>query len=186
MEVEGILETQDGSNSDLGFFDELDCIHGHVQRALEELRGVVRNLRPAIVDDVGLVAALELLCEELQGANEAIDFRCRTKGNATGLPDELAVTVYRIAQEALHNASQHSRASVAMLTFEVTDDGISLEVADNGVGISEDLPTRRGLGLTTIRERAITLGGNHEIDSKPGEGCCVKVGWSAEAIQLLR
>ena len=186
MEVEGLLETREEPGPESNFVDELGCIHNHVQRALEELRGVVRNLRPAIVDDVGLVTALELLCQELQGANESIDFRCRIEGNATGLPDELAVTVYRIAQEALHNVSQHSRASVATLSFFINDDGISFEVADNGVGIPEDLPTRRGLGLTTIRERAITLGGDHEIDSKPGAGCRVKVSWSAAAIQLLR
>lgn len=186
MEIEVCLEVMRESAGPAGAVDHLERIYKHARSALEDLRDIVRNLRPSVVDDAGLVGALNLLCEDLRTVNEDLDIQVNVVGSPRRLPDELSLAVYRIAQEALHNVLRHARASTVSLEFDAGEGAVTLEICDDGVGIPDDLPTRRGLGLVTIRERAETLGGSYDIDSKPGNGCRIRVSWPEDAVKSLR
>ena len=93
------------------------------------------------------------------------------------MPDEVAVAVYRIAQEALNNAARHSEANSVCISFTADENTYQLVVSDDGCGMPSGRIPKRGLGLITMRERAETLGGVFETDCRVGEGCKIRVAW---------
>ncbi len=142
-------------------------------QAMGELLDLARQLRPTALDDHGLVAALR---------THVRDFDRRGPARATfwadprlgDLSPDAQVVVYRVAQEALMNASRHSGAARIEVSLEPSDSRVRLEVADNGSGFafSEE---GKGLGLDGMRERALLVGGALEIDSRPGKGTTVRL-----------
>lgn len=129
-------------------------------RALEDrLRTISHELRPTILDDVGLVAALDLLGESVSHRwNIPIDVRAEPGGP---LPRSIESTLYRAVQEALTNVARHARATHIGVSIERYSHGIRCVVTDDGVGHdwSAGLPSAEGLGLSGIRERAVAFGG---------------------------
>ncbi|HVW09638.1 MAG TPA: sensor histidine kinase [Bryobacteraceae bacterium] len=146
------------------------------ERAVGTVRHISLMLRPALLDDLGLDAALEWHLNEFSRrsgiradyvADEAIP----------DLPDEKRTCIYRVTQEALNNCEKYSRATRVRLTVKVAGDSILLEIGDNGKGFQL---TRRGVpaqgtGLIGIRERVKRLQGSVVIDSSPGEGTRIVV-----------
>ncbi|HKT97069.1 MAG TPA: cache domain-containing protein [Paraburkholderia sp.] len=165
---------------------------------LREVRRISHALRPAMLDDLGLAAALEQLTRELaeesemeigftqsdarpgsrSGANVganmgagASDGGPRTGMSAAPLPDAVNTVLFRIAQEALTNIAKHAGARRAALTLDVAANGVTLTIADNGRGfdVAHALADpRAGMGLRNMRERLEPLGGQLSISSKPG------------------
>ncbi|MBN3855738.1 histidine kinase [Paraburkholderia sp. Ac-20340] len=157
---------------------------------LREVRRISHALRPAMLDDLGLAAALEQLTRELADeaheADEAdptsqasieIGFTQTGEGGAyrnprsAPLPDAVNTALFRIAQEALTNIVKHAHARRAMLTLDIAQDGVTLAIADNGRGFDVALAQadpRAGMGLRNMRERLEPLGGELDISSKPG------------------
>jgi PAS domain S-box-containing protein len=149
-------------------------LHNQAVSALEDIRRYAQDLRPRIIDDLGLVAALEWLAEEL-AKTQAIDAHAEIIGNERNLPTETQLVVFRIAQEALNNIRRHAQASKATIRLEFLDDRLEMTVSDNGKGF--EVPKRLGdltslgkLGLAGMRERAQLLKGELTIDSKVGRG----------------
>lgn len=143
---------------------------------LEEIRRAVGMLGPAILDDVGLTAAIERLCDDF-GDRDDVTITCSVDVPEDGLSPALESVCYRVAQEALTNAARHANASEVQVDLRVEDDRILLEVRDNGRGF---VPGTRpegpgGRGLVGMRERVELLGGTLRIDSAPGEGTAVRV-----------
>ncbi|MFT3718589.1 cache domain-containing protein [Pseudorhodoferax sp.] len=135
--------------------------------ALAEIRRVSHGLRPALLDDLGLAPALELLARQMQqcGAFE-VRFACR--GLAAGLPPEHGTALFRIAQEALQNCCSHARARRVELVLRGTRRAVALSIEDDGCGfdmrrVSAD--GERGIGLRNMRERAESLGGDLHVAS---------------------
>lgn len=135
--------------------------------AMHEIRRVSHNLRPPLLDDLGLVAALELL---VQQSNE--NSGMRTKFEVTGIPACLpapqATALFRIAQEALTNARVHSGGSEAEVALRFSGDRVALQIRDNGGGFDVErrqVDRRRGIGLRNMRERMAGLGGECSIRS---------------------
>jgi signal transduction histidine kinase len=154
--------------------------------ALRELREITANLRPAIISDLGLLGAIEVLCADLRAIGTEVELNLDVSDVDHSVPDELSVTVYRIAQEALNNIARHSDASLVSVTFRSNFDGVQLVIRDNGKGLPSDDALRRGLGMVTMRERTVVLGGNFSLESQPGLGCTVMASWSAKVIESLR
>ncbi|WCM24056.1 cache domain-containing protein [Paraburkholderia bryophila] len=139
---------------------------------LREVRRISHALRPSMLDDLGVAAALEQLTREL-GEQSAIEigFTQIMHTHAAVLPDAVNTVLFRIAQEALTNVVRHAQASSAALTLEVSHDAVTLTIADNGRGFDTAyafVGRRSGVGLRNMRERLEPLGGKLSLSSQPG------------------
>ncbi|PQV54401.1 cache domain-containing protein [Paraburkholderia sp. BL21I4N1] len=139
---------------------------------LREVRRISHALRPSMLDDLGVAAALEQLTREL-GEQSAIEigFTQIMHTHAAVLPDAVNTVLFRIAQEALTNIVRHAQASRAALTLEVSHDAVTLTIADNGRGFDTAhafVGRRSGVGLRNMRERLEALGGKLSLNSQTG------------------
>lgn len=147
---------------------------------VEEVRGMARGLIPPVLDELGLLPALRDLSELHRGSGLRIEV------DADDLPDlapEAAVAVYGIVAEAVRNVVRHSGAHRCTIRLRLDPDGeaLSLQVVDDGLGITEHV--RPGVGLSSMRERAEGLGGTLEIAGSPG-GTCVTAEIPLESVAL--
>ena len=145
-----------------------------VYRTVTAARDLAMGLRPSVLDDLGLVAALEWQVREFK-RRSGIQVNLNLEGNLSEMPDGHRTCLYRIVQEALTNCGRHSEAKHVELTVQGGKDQISLTVWDDGKGFDAKPSARRGLGLVGIEERARELGGNAEINSEPGKGTLLEV-----------
>jgi len=146
-----------------------------VTRIIRAVRRIATDLRPGILDELGVVAAIEWMTKDFK-KRTGIGCKVTIKavGKVTGTSH--ATAIFRIVQEALTNVMRHAAASQVSLSLEKKDETMILEVRDNGIGIKEGrVFDTKSLGLTGIRERALLLGGNADISGKPGEGTLVRV-----------
>jgi PAS domain S-box-containing protein len=156
------------------FKERIEGLRNLTIDALESLRRCAQDLRPRILDDLGLIPALEWMTEELV-KNYGINARVEVEGTERTLPVEVQLLLFRIAQEALSNIRKHAGASVAVVKLEFGDDSINMTISDNGRGFElppriEDFATSSKLGIIGMCERARLLRGSLEIKSKPDEG----------------
>lgn len=138
--------------------------------ALEEVRRVALELRPTILDDLGLEAALGWRVDELNAAS-ATRVTLTVDGLQERLPREVELVFYRVAQEALSNIGRHSQAKNAQITLKQENGRLCLEVVDDGKGFdvaAAQSGPRRGLGLLGMRERLSLIGGGLNMESGPG------------------
>ena len=154
--------------------EQLEDLHTHTIEALESLRRCAQDLRPRILDDLGLVAALEWMTEGLV-KNYKIDARVEIEGTERSLPAEVQLLLFRIAQEALGNIRRHAEASMAVVKLEFGDKSIKMTVTDNGKGFEvppqvEDLASTGKLGIVGMFERARLWRGDLEVKSELDKG----------------
>jgi two-component system NarL family sensor kinase len=139
---------------------------------LREVRRISHALRPSMLDDLGVAAAIEQLTRELsEQSGIEIGFTQITHTHAAVLTDAVNTVLFRIAQEALTNIVRHARASNAALSLEVSNDAVALTIADNGCGFDVAhafVGRRSGVGLRNMRERVEALGGTLALNSQPG------------------
>jgi two-component system sensor histidine kinase UhpB len=148
-------------------------------QAMTELLSLARQLRPTALDDLGLAAAIGGQVEQL--ARGEIEAKLAVDGDFSDLGDDAQLVVYRVAQEALNNAARHSGAKrVEVLLRRDQDGGVALEVADDGRGFAFD-ESESGLGIGGMRERALLVGGELTIESRPDAGTTVRLGVSGES-----
>jgi two-component system sensor histidine kinase UhpB len=142
-------------------------------QAMRELLSLARQLRPTALDDLGLAAAIGGQVEQL-GRGE-ITAGLETEGDFSDLGDDQQLVVYRVAQEALNNAARHSEARrVEARLRREAGGGVVLEVSDDGRGFAFD-ESQRGLGIDGMRERALLVGAELTIESRPGAGTTVRL-----------
>jgi two-component system sensor kinase len=138
-----------------------------VDSTVAAVRRIAADLRPVMLDDLGLVPALESLLNDL-AERVGIEVSVNADGDELDLPEPLATAVYRMVQEALTNVARHANATAIVVDVTVAGEELHVRVRDNGQGIRID-PNRKSFGLLGIRERARTLGGDARIYS-PAEG----------------
>jgi len=145
-----------------------------IDSSVQTVRKIATGLRPEMLDDMGLIAAVAWQAKEFQ---KRTGIRCRTKlPPETKMDLDISTTVFRIFQEILTNVARHARATRIDIELELTDEALRLEVTDNGVGIPDsDLNGRKSLGLLGMRERALLFGGEVSISGTPGQGTRVSV-----------
>jgi PAS domain S-box-containing protein len=152
------------------------------QQATEETRRIMADLRPGILDDLGVIAALGWFCREFQKRYSHLRVDKQIDLNEEEIPESLKTPVFRISQEALNNVAKHSGADLVQLSMKKMENGIELTIKDNGQGFDpvEAGPDRepgKKLGLTSMRERAQLSGGSFGLESAVGKGTIVRVSW---------
>ena len=152
---------------------ELEETKALANQAMRELLSLARQLRPTALDDLGLVAATAGQVEQL--AHGEIEAGFAAEGDFSDLGDDAQLVVYRVAQEALANATRHSGAGEVEARLRRREDGgVELTVADDGRGFAFD-EAEGGLGIAGMRERALLVGGELTIESRPGRGTTVRL-----------
>ena len=138
----------------------------------QELTNLIQQLRPAALEGKGLATALKDYCKEWSRQNEIkADLRIRHQRQ---LDLEIEQTIFRILQEALANIARHSDASRVDIDLVYNNEQIACNIHDNGVGFDPE-NTDEGLGLRSMAERAKSVGGELEIDTKIGEGTAISI-----------
>jgi signal transduction histidine kinase len=137
------------------------------ERTLHEVRNIALLLRPSMLDDLGLVAAVEWYAREMSRRGE-VEVEVRSESVTEDLADELKVCVYRIVQEALNNAQRHAHAKNVEVALVQAESSIRVRITDDGGGF--DTKRTRGMGLLGMEERVNRLGGRITVDSQPGAG----------------
>jgi two-component system sensor histidine kinase DegS len=155
---------------------ELEHIENIANDAYKSLQRYARDLRPSILDQMGLVAALNWLTEEL---GKTMRIKTSIKSDKLPpLPSEVELAMFRIAQETLNNIRKHAQASSVNITVQLTSNNLKMSITDNGKGFSTskltgDLAKEGKLGVLGMEERARLIGGNLQIKSEPGKGTTV-------------
>lgn len=158
---------------------ELEDLRRQAVETLEGLRRCAQDLRPRILDDLGLVAALEWMTDDM-AKSQGIDANAEIVGKERTLPAETQLLLFRIAQEALSNIRRHARATKAVVKLEFGDNNITMAVIDNGKGFevpkrTEDLASAGRFGVMGMHERARLLRGTLNMKSDLGKGTQVVV-----------
>jgi signal transduction histidine kinase len=154
--------------------DTLTRLKELAEATLEEVRTLIYDLRPTVLDDLGLTAAIRWFAHQ-QLEPRGIDVEFRLPPRQTPLDSVIETALFRIAQEAMWNVAKHSGATRAVVALEALPGLVRLRISDNGRGFQPDgvrpfNPLRGGLGLGGMRERAALIGGTVRITSAPGEG----------------
>ncbi len=149
--------------------DSLKLVDG----TLQSIENVMADLRPALLDEYGLAAALEWYGKEYS-QRTGIRVAIAARQGDNGLRPEASVALFRIAQEALNNAAKHSSAKRITVELEERDGELVLSVSDDGKGFDPLNAPRGRWGMTTMRERAEAAGGRLSVDSAPGSGTTVR------------
>jgi signal transduction histidine kinase len=174
--VEGKLQTMtNGPPSDT---IPLEKIAGHIHDTINEVRRVSTNLRPSMLDDLGLLATIEWYCRSSGEMHADTRIETELALNEEKIPEYSKIVIYRVLQEALNNALRHSRADSIRLSLEAVNDRIRLCIEDNGCGFDPDETIQSsdplsGYGLKGMRDRAEVVGGTLSLDSGPGRGTTV-------------
>jgi two-component system NarL family sensor kinase len=146
-----------------------------LESCLDEVRRISHRLRPALLDTLGLPAALQHLAGEIEEV-AGLQVELQIEGEERELLPELKTAMFRVAQEALTNAVKHARAAHIELLLGFEDQGLRLQIRDDGVGFDERavaLHPEQGIGLRNMRERLAALGGRLQIIAQPGAGTVI-------------
>jgi two-component system NarL family sensor kinase len=169
-----------------GHIDEatelLDTTVLRIREAIGEVRHICSELRPVLLERLGLAAALEALCQRVeQGSGDvAVIFDCRVAEEE--IPDRLKADMFRIAQEAMNNAMKHGAATEIRLTVRRVETGVVMAIQDNGIGfdnlpVPADASSFSGLGLIGMQQRVESNGGTFLVQSGDGGGTRVSAMW---------
>jgi two-component system NarL family sensor kinase len=141
--------------------------------AISEVRRISRDLRPGVLDDLGLGPALRTLAEEF-GLRTGIEVDYSTVVFRNRLDNDAKIALYRIAQEALTNIERHAGATHVTIDLRGHNRGATLRITDNGCGFSPDAQSAQGLGLRNMQERMDQLGGTLSLVAAQGGGTRIK------------
>ena len=148
----------------------LENISASAENTVESVRRIALSLRPSMLDDLGLVAALEWQAREV-GQRSGLDVQVEAEDRAGDIPGVHSTCIYRIAQEALQNCARHSGAKRVRVGLTRSERAVRLEVKDDGRGFAAHRV--RGMGLLGMEERAAQVGGRFRVQSEPGRGTTV-------------
>jgi len=160
----------------------LETIFPIIRASIEESRRIQMDLRPSVLDDLGIIATLTWFSREFQQTYPNIRIEKEMNIQENELPDPLKTVIYRISQEALNNIAKHSKANLVRLSIGKKGRNIELTIQDDGMGfnleeiLAQEWP-KRGLGLTSMRERAELSGGSFAMESAIGKGTTIKASW---------
>jgi signal transduction histidine kinase len=153
---------------------EVDQLRGLTQAALAEMRALIFELRPGALEEEGLAQALVKQATALT-AREQIPIHVRAPAERIPIPADAEEHLYRLALEAMHNALKHAEPTRIDVSLQANDDGLLLEIVDDGRGFDPSVSRPGHLGMGTMRDRAHTAGAQLEVISSPGQGGRIRV-----------
>lgn len=165
----------------------VDSVKAFASRALNDTRRLILDLRPPVLDDLGLIPAVRMLAESrLEDRGVAVSIT--TDGMDDNLPAHLKVTIFRVLQEAINNCARHSQAKNVRIWMRVAGGRLRASVEDDGVGFDlagtlRGVEGKAAVGILGMKERASLLGGELEIRSRPGAGTCVELDIPLEGVR---
>jgi signal transduction histidine kinase len=173
-----------GKNMSEESVEPIHSILSLAKASVNEVRNIIKNLRPTILDDLGLHAAISWLCQEFEKMHPMVAMQRKINLMDQRIPESLKIVIFRILQEALNNISKHSMASSVSVMLNQADDTIEMNIYDNGIGFDlEDVkatasqPMGKGIGLSSMEERARLSGGVFSMITSPAKGATVRVIW---------
>jgi len=151
-----------------------------VRDTIKDIRSIAMDLRPSVLDDLGVASALGWLCREFGETYPQFDVRVEISAADTDIPDRLVTTIFRCAQELLNNVAKHSKAARVSLGLSKDPVNIALTVCDDGIGMPHPDSSGsfgRGHGIRNLRERAQMTGGKMTLSPGPRGGTHVQMDW---------
>jgi PAS domain S-box-containing protein len=160
----------------------LESIIAMVQNGIEEIRRIQMALRPSTLDDLGILATISWFCREFQNIYSKIRIEKRIDIKEDEVPDPLKTIIYRVMQEALGNIAKHSGADLVRLSLRKAHGTIELAIEDNGLGFDLEgvlsvESSKRGIGISSMKERIELSGGSFAIESAVGTGTIIRASW---------
>jgi signal transduction histidine kinase len=164
-------------------YDALESLAAMVQQTRDEARRIYANLRPLMLDDLGVIATIGWFTRQFEEIYSDVSVEKRIHVDEEDIPESLKIVVFRIIQEAFHNIAKYSKADLVRVTLSGKDGLMELTIADNGVGFDvrsafKIRDGKGGLGLTGMRERVQLSGGTFSIKSAAGEGTAIHALWN--------
>ncbi len=158
--------------------NEITKLTNMLGEQIQDIRRILYDLRPIILDNYGLVPAIQSHAGKIQEQN-GIKINLSIKGEELRFTPQIEITLFRIIQEALNNVVKHSGATTVDIEFAADEYRVQMSIRDNGTGLKEgkvELPkSDGGLGLVSIQERALLLNGTCTIESWPGQGTRIRI-----------
>lgn len=176
--LDSMISRLSKNNSEMdGFKTHLEGTWHLAEQTIKGVRAFSQDLRPSVLDDLGLVPAVEWLAGRMT-KNLAIKTECQIDGKVKRLPPEMELALFRIVQEALNNIAKHAQATAVLITITFRSEKIAVSLRDNGKGFYPPLTipeaSKKGqLGIMGMKERSQLFQGKLEIYSLPGQGCTV-------------
>ncbi len=154
-----------------------------IQLAVDEVRRIVMDLRPSLLDDMGIITTINWFCKQFLAVHPNIHTHMRIEIKEDEIPETLKIVIFRIIQEAFHNIAEYSGAESVDLSIAKLDNTIQLSIEDHGIGfdlrsIYANRKPGRGVGLMSMRERTELAGGIFVIKSEIGEGTSIQASWT--------
>jgi signal transduction histidine kinase len=161
------LSTARRTDDPAAWREALDDALTGLDAEIANVRGIIADVRPASLDELGITAALEALADRMRGRGIGVELRMEL--GPTRYDEEVETAVYRLAQEGITNAIKHAEAETVTIELSETDGRVTLRVRDEGRGFDVSASTA-GFGLVGMRERVEAIGGVLMLESKPGAG----------------
>lgn len=186
FKIEGSLhriETEFGGEAS----ESIKSVVPVVQEGIEECRRMQQDLRPSLLDDLGLLPTLSWFSRRFQTIYSTIRIEEEIDIRENELPNALKIIIYRVLQEAMNNIAKHSGAELVHLSLRKVNGRMELTIRDNGQGfdlekISSQEATKKGLGLTSMKERVELSGGSFTIESAENKGTIIRTSWALSQI----
>jgi PAS domain S-box-containing protein len=152
------------------------------QNAIEESRRIMSDLRPSVLDDLGILATIDWLCRQYGSVCPDVCIEKEIAIDEEEVPEMLKIAIFRVLQEALNNVAKHSEAELVNLSLVRRNGAIELTIDDNGIGFDLNAvllrgDERKGLGIVSMKERTELSGGFYGIESVLGEGTVIRCSW---------
>lgn len=172
-----------GATAEAG--DALQQVLPRVREALAEVRRVSSELRPPILDDLGILPTLSWFVRDFSSVAGGVQVETTLDVAEQDVPLRLHITIFRIVQEAFHNVIKHAQASRVRVRLERVGATLDLLIEDDGRGFDPQTVKcaaghSRGLGLLSMRERAALTGGTYHLESARGRGTCIRASWPCQ------
>ncbi len=155
---------------------ELENLLLMAQHAMEETRRIMTSLYPSILDDLGLVAGLNLSLGEFQKKHSRVQINNQIGKQGIDVPGHLRLVIFRVLQEALDNFIKHGHGNQVYVGLKRKGGGIKLVIEDNGIGFNLE-SCQNGLGLDSMRGRVELSGGVFKLESAKGKGTTIRASW---------
>ena len=155
--------------------DKVEAMRSALNTCISSVRRMASEMRPIVLDDLGFAAAVQSLCQDLS-ERSAMPIELDLDPRLDIDDRDMGIALYRIVQEALTNVLRHAHAHHVWVTLRRDADEAELSVQDDGVGLASDQP-RNGIGLVSMRERVLALGGEFDLHNRKSGGTHVKIRW---------